>query len=179
MAEVGRPYGLLAEFERAETLMEAARAIRRAGYERFEAYTPFPVEGMGDALDFRDSRVPGLAFLGGAVGGGGMLFLQWYANAVDYPLNIGGRALESWPAFAVPAFATAMLAATLVGFVAMLWLNGLPRLNHPVFNVPRFECASRNRFFLCVETRDPLFHRRDTTDLLRALGATRVEEVPG
>ena len=171
-------YGLLGEFDNSAGLLEAARRLRSAGYRRFDAYTPFPIDGLAEAIGFRERALPYVAIIGGAAGGLGVLLLQYYLNAVDYPINVGGRPLASWPAFAVPAFESLVLGAVLALLGGMLALNGLPRLNHPLFNVDRFHLASTNRYFACVEATDPRFHPRRTRTLLESLGARHIQEVP-
>jgi hypothetical protein len=171
-------YGLLAEFEHPNDLLPAVRRAHREGYRRMDAYTPFPVEGLAEALGFRGTRLPLVVLIGGLIGASGGYFLQYYAAVLDYPVNIGGRPYHSWPAFIPVTFELTVLAAALFAVLGMLGLNGLPLPYHPLFNEPSFELASRNRFFLCVESRDPHFHRKRTAEFMRALGARRVTEVP-
>jgi hypothetical protein len=171
-------YGMLAEFSTAEALLEAVRAARQQGYLMLEAYTPFSVEGLPEALQLPPNRVPALTLLGGVVGGAGAFFLQWYAAVIDYPINSGGRPLDSWPAFIPATFELAVLGAALAAFIGMLWLNGLPRLRHPLFEVPEFDLASRNRFFLCIRAGDPRFGSAPTRQWLETLAPARIIEVP-
>ena len=173
-----RLYGLLAEFERPEDLLRAAERLRARGYRRLEGHTPFPIEGLAETLGFEESRLPFIALAGGIIGGIGGLYLQWYLNAHDYPINVGGRPLDAWPAFAVPGFEMTVLGAVLAVVIGMLWLNGLPRLHHPLFNAPRFERVTRDRFLLSIAYDDPRFDRRETRRTLEQLGALAVEEVP-
>lgn len=142
-------HGVLAEFATADLLLAAARASREAGYAA-EAYTPFPVEGLAEALGFTANRIPLVTFLGGLAGGLGGYLLQWYSAVIDYPLNIGGRPLHSWPAFIPATFALTILGAAVAAVIGMLLANRLPRLNHPLFEIREFDLASRNRFFLCL-----------------------------
>lgn len=170
-------HGLMAEFEGAEVLLEAARRAHEKGYRRMDAYSPFPVEGLSEAIGFHQSRVPLLVLAGGIGGAVGGYLLQYYAMAVSYPLNIGGRPLNSWPSFIPVTFELTILCAALAAVFGMLALNGLPMPYHPVFNVPRFDLASRSRFFLCIEARDPLFDREKTRQFLRDLKARDVYDV--
>jgi hypothetical protein len=170
-------HGLLAEFQDPGDLVRAARAVHAAGYRKVDAYTPYPMEEVLDALHLHHSHVPKIVLAGGLAGLAAGWALQYWTSVVDYPLNIGGRPLNSWPAFVVPAFETTVLFAALAAVVGMLALNGFPQPYHPVFNVPGFAAASRDRFFLCVEARDPRFDREKTRELLAGLGATDVREV--
>jgi hypothetical protein len=150
-------YGIMAEFDTPEALLAAARGAFTAGFRRMDAYSPFPVEGLAEALGFHRSRVPLIVLLGGIIGCLGGFFLQYWAAVIDYPVNIGGRPLNSWPAFIPVTFELTILVAALSAFFGVLALNGLPMPYHPVFNVERFQLASRNRFFLCIESADPKF----------------------
>jgi hypothetical protein len=170
--------GLLAEFPSVETLCGAVRAAREHGYTRAEAYSPFPIEGLADILGMRRGWIAPAALIGGLAGGGGAYLLQWYAAAVDYPINVGGRPLHSWPAFIPATFELTILGAALCAVLAMLVLNGLPQLYHPLFEVEEFELASRNRFFLYLPARDPVFVRGPAGDFLHELDPLLVREVP-
>jgi hypothetical protein len=170
-------YGLLAEFRTAEELTAAARAVCGAGYRRVEAYSPHPVEGLADALGFKRTRLPLIVLIGGICGGLAGYALQWWTMVVDYPLNIGGRPLHSWPAFIPVTFELTILGASLAAVLGMLALNGLPRPHHPLFNVPDFSLASQNRFFLCVEATDVKFDPKATTEFFQQLGASKVTVV--
>lgn len=171
-------HGLMAAFKDHEELLAAVRHARSEGYRRMDAYTPFPVEGLADALDFRGWPVPLLFLLGGICGCVGGYFLQWYAMAGDIPLNIGGKPLNSWPMFIPVTFELTVLTSALFGFFGTLALNRSPELYHPVFNVPDFRAhASRDRFFLCIEAVDPRFDRIRTRAFLESTAAYRVEEV--
>ncbi len=169
-------YGLVAEFERHEDLLKAAREACRAGYRRMDAFAPFPVQGLPEALGRKRSRMPALFLAGGILGGTGAYFMEWYANVVSYPLNIGGRPFHSWPSFIPITFELTVLGAALAGFFSCLALNGLPRLHHPIFGVPGFERASVDRFFLCIETADPKFHPVGTRRFLETLHPFRIAE---
>ncbi|HTS20967.1 MAG TPA: DUF3341 domain-containing protein [Casimicrobiaceae bacterium] len=170
-------YALVAEFSDPERLVAGARRCRER-YADVDAYAPYAVDGLAEALGFRANRVPLIALLGGIAGALGIYFLQWYSAVVDYPVNAGGRPLDSWPVFVIPTFEIAVLAAALAAFLGMLVLNGLPRLRHPIFNTPDFDLASRSRFFLSVRATDPAFELRATRDFLDALEPLRVIEVP-
>jgi hypothetical protein len=178
MAEREQLYALLAEFETPEELVEAARHARAAGYARLEAYSPFPVEGLADALGLRERALPWIALAGGIVGGVGGYVLQSYLNAVNFPINVGGRPLNAWPAFAVPAYEIAILGTFLAVFFGMLVRNRLPRLHHPIFNAARFHRVTVDRFFLAVRSGEQRFDPEATRALLERLGALAVEEVP-
>jgi hypothetical protein len=149
-------YGLMAEFASADKLLEAARRARDSGHARIEAYSPFPIEGLDEAIGFPGSRVPLATLIGGFLGGAGGFLLQWYAAVIDYPINIGGRPPNSWPAFIPITFEMTVLAAALTAVISMLVANGLPRLRHPVFEAKDFELSTRNRFFLCLRADVPL-----------------------
>jgi len=170
-------YGLLAEFHAPEEIVRAAEAVYAAGYRKVDAYTPYPMEEVLDALHLHETHVPKLALAGGLAGLVGGFGLQYWTSVIAYPLNIGGRPFASWPAFVVPAFETTVLGAALATVVGMLLLNGFPQPYHPVFNVKSFATASRDRFFLCVEARDPKFDAAKTRELLQGLGASEVSEV--
>lgn len=171
-------YGLLAEFGSADALLEAARAARQAGYKEMDAYAPFPVEGLAEAVGMRTNRVPLLVFGGGLLGAGLAYFMQWYANVIDYPINVGGRPLHSWPSFIPITFELGILFAAFGAFIAVLALNRLPRLRHPVFESARFERASRDRFFLCLEATDERFEMSSTHEFLQSLDPLSVERIP-
>ena len=170
-------HGLMAEFHSPEALLRAAESAAREGFRRMDAYTPFPVEGLAEALGFRDRRLALLVLLGGVVGCLGGFFLQYWIAVVDYPLNVAGRPLNSWPAFVPVTFELTILCAALAAFLGVLALNGLPMPYHPVFNVAQFELASRNRFFLCIEADDPKFDRDRTWSFLESLSPSGVYQV--
>ncbi|MGE5468695.1 MAG: DUF3341 domain-containing protein [Ignavibacteria bacterium] len=142
-------YGVLAEFATADALLAAAAAATREGH-RVEAYAPFPVDGLPEAVGFTRNRMPLIAFLGGLAGGAATYAMQWYSAVVSYPINVGGRPLHSWPAFMPATLAVTILGAALAVLAGMLIANGLPRLRHPLFEVREFDLATRNRFFLCL-----------------------------
>jgi len=170
-------YGLMAEFEEPNDLVAAAHRARQEGYRRMDAYSPLPIEELHEALGFHDRRLPLIVLIGGIVGCVGGYGLQWWASTIAYPLNVGGKPMHSWPAFIPVTFETTILVAALSAVFGMLALNGLPQPYHPVFNVPRFALASRNRFFLCIEARDPKFDLDGTRRFLEQLGPREVTTV--
>lgn len=171
-------YGLMAEYESAEKLLRAARASYAAGYRQIDAYSPFPVEGLAEAVGMRSNRVAYVTFMGGLIGAVGAYIMQWYATVISYPVNIGGRPHHSWPAFIPITFEVTVLCAGLsAALIGVIIMNGLPRPYHPVFNAPRFARASVDGFFLCVEASDPCFSRIRTEQFLSEAGASAVFEV--
>jgi hypothetical protein len=176
-ADAKRLYGLLAEFGDERALVAAARAAWSQGYRCLDAYSPFPVHGLSDAIGFHQTRLPLIVLAGGLSGAAGGFLLQYWASAVSYPLNIGGRPLNSWPAFLPVTFELAILGAALSAVGGMLALNQLPRPYHPLFNAARFGRATRDRFFLCIEARDPAFDRDATCRFLAGLEPSSVVEV--
>lgn len=177
MKSVSPMYGLIAEFKDDQALVDAAKRARADGYRNIDAYAPFSVEGLSDALGFRKDRVALITLIGGILGGVGVYFLQWYTAVIDYPINAGGRPLHSWPAFIPATFEMTVLGAALAAFFGMLLLNGLPKLYHPIFNAPDFDLASRNRFFLCIESSDPHFQLDRTRQFLEQFAPLKVAEV--
>jgi len=172
-----RLYGLLAEFDAPEDLVAAAERAYADGYRRLDAYSPFPVHGLAEAIGFHTNRVPLLVLIGGLVGAGAGFFSQYWAAVIDYPINVGGRPLNSWPSFIPITFEVTILLAALAAVLGMLALNGLPQPYHPVFNAPRFALATRDRFFLCIEAIDPRFDPEATRKFLEGLGAKEVTDV--
>lgn len=170
-------YGLVAEFEEPEQLVRAAHRARDEGYRKMDAYTPFPVHGLAEALHFDDWRLPWIIFFGGVAGAAGGLGLQYYVSVIDYPMNVGGKPLFSWPAFIPVIFECTILLAAGAAVVGMLALNGLPRPHHPIFNARRIELASQDRFFLCIESGDPKFDTEKTRQFLESAGSYAVSEV--
>jgi hypothetical protein len=171
-------YGLLAEFDREDRLVAAARQIRDAGYRRIDGFSPFPVHGLADAIGRGRSKLPLIVFAGGLAGGIGGFLLQWYSSVVHFPLNIGGRPYNSWPAFIPIMFETTVLCASLAAVFGMLALNGLPQPYHPVFHIKAFERASSSGFFLLVESRDAKFELEQTRRHLSETQPVAIYEVP-
>ncbi len=170
-------YGIMAEFDEAQRLLEAAEHAYQAGYRRMDAYSPYPIEGLAEALGKQHTRLGWIVLCGAVAGATVGFLLAYYASAVSYPLNIGGKPFNSWPAFIPVVFECTILAAAFSAVLGMLVLNGLPQPYHPVFNVPRFALASRNRFFMCVESRDPQFDRQATRKFLEEASGHEVYEV--
>jgi hypothetical protein len=170
-------HGLLAEFSDASELVAAAQRTRAAGYTRFDAYTPFPIEELGEVVELHHSRLPMLVLLGGILAGLAGFALCYWTSVIDYPLNVGGRPLNSWPSFIPVTFECTVLGAALMAVFGMLGLNGLPMPYHPVFNVPRFALASRDRFFLCIESSDPKFDIDATWGFLSRMQPRQVSQV--
>ncbi|MGD0045837.1 MAG: DUF3341 domain-containing protein [Bryobacteraceae bacterium] len=170
-------YGVMAEFDSPSALVSAARAARAKGYRKLDAYSPFPIEELTEALHLHKNKLPLIVLAGGIIGGLTGFFLQYWIAVVYFPINIGGRPLNSWPSFIIITFELTILFASLSAVLGMMALCGLPMPYHPVFNVPRFSAASRNRFFLCIEAADPLFDRARTSEFLGTLEPREVSEV--
>jgi hypothetical protein len=170
-------YGLIAEFDNPGDLVNAARAARDKGYRKLDAYSPFPIEDLSEALHLHKNKLPLIVLLGGILGGLTGYLMQYYITVWDFPINVGGRPLHSWPAYVVITFELTILFAAISAVLGLLGLCGLPMPYHPVFNVPRFALASRNRFFLCIEATDPLFDHDATAAFLEELEAKEVSEV--
>ena len=162
-------YGLMVEFLTAEEVLAATRAARKAGYRKMDAYTPYTVEGLATELGAPPSRIPFAVLVCGLVGAGAGFFMQYYSMAIDYPWNVGGRPLNSWPVFIPITFELMILVGAFGAFLSMMFLNGLPHPHHPVFNVPQFARSSQDRFFLCIEAGDPLFSLENTAVFLSGL----------
>lgn len=174
---VDRPYGLLAEFDSPETLLEAARAAREAGYRRLDAFTPFPIKGLAGILRMQRPNISLVGLIGGFTGAAVALIMQYYVN-YDFPIDVGGRPVYAISAFAVVTFELTVLFSALSMIFAMLWQNGLPRLNYPAFAARRFHLASKDRFFLCIGGGDAKFDAQTTSGFLKKTGALSVELVP-
>ncbi len=171
-------YGLMAEFESSEDLLHCARRAYAAGYRKMDAYSPFPIPDLAEALGMHTTHVPLLCLMGGILGGSAAYLLQYWINVIAYPMNVGGRPFHSWPSFIPVTFEMTVLFAGFGAFFGMWALNGLPMPFHPVFNVERFAFASHDRFFLCVESADPQFDLESTRAFLLTLNPRSVEEVP-
>jgi hypothetical protein len=170
-------YGLLAEFETPQQLLEAAQRTHDAGYRKIDAYSPLPIHGLDEAVGFSGTILPMIVFAGGLLGGLTGFGMQWYANVISYPLNVGGKPYNSWPHFIPITFELTVLGAALCAVFGMFALNGLPKPYHPVFNVPRFALASDDRFFLVVKSRDANFDLGKTKVFLDSLKPYGVYEV--
>ncbi len=170
-------HGLMAEFDNGAQLVKAAEQSYARGYRHQDAYSPYPIHALSDALGQAESKVPFLMLCGGIVGALTGFFLQYITAVHSYPLNIGGRPLNSWPSFIPVTFEMTILFAGITGVLSMILLNGLPRPYHPAFNVERFSGASIDRFFLCIEATDPKFDRQETEAFLRSLEPSEVSEV--
>ena len=171
-------YGIMAEFDSATSLMTAAHRTREAGYIKLDAYSPFPIEGLAEAIGFHSNAVPLVVLIGGLIGGLTGYLMQYWISAVTYPVNVGGKPYHSWPAFIVVTFEMTILFGGISAVLGMLALNGLPMPYHPVFNVPRFAFATKDRFFLIVFASDPKYSPTETQRFLESLGPRSISEVP-
>lgn len=176
---IPNPAGVIAEFAEGDAMVEALRAARQAGWRRLDAFGPYPMPEAAALLGSRGLPVAAIAVAAGLVGGALQYGSQWYLTVVDYPLNVGGRPLHSWPVFLPATYIVSILWAAVAALVGMLVLNRLPRLHHPVFAAPGFARASEDRFFLFLMAEDPLFDATDTEAFLRRLSPLRVAVVPG
>ena len=170
-------YGVMAEFDNPGALVSATRAAREQGYRKLDAYTPFPIEELNDVLHLHKNKLPLIVLCGGLLGGLTGYVLQYFVTVLYFPINIGGRPLHSWPSYIIITFELTILFGALSAVLGLLGLCGLPMPYHPVFNVPRFSAASRDRFFLCIEATDPLFDAEKTSSFLSTLEAKEVSEV--
>ena len=173
--QTARLYGLMAEFDSAQAIVDAASRVVAAGYSKVEAYTPFPVEELNDVIHKRRTKLSSLVLAGGLTGMATGFTLQYWASVIEYPLNIGGRPLATWTAFVVPSYELTILFSALTAAIGMIALNGLPQPYHPVFNVERFAMASSDRFFLVIESSDPKFS--EASGFLQGAGAKGVYDV--
>ena len=171
-------YGIMAEFDSPTDLVAAARRTYEAGYQKIDAYSPFPIEELAEAIGFHHNAVPLVVLIGGLLGCVSGYALQYWVSVITYPINVGGRPFHSWPAFIVVTFEMTILFAGLAAVLGMLALNGLPMPYHPVFNVPRFAFATKDRFFLMVFSTDPKFSVIETRRFLETLGPRSISEVP-
>jgi hypothetical protein len=173
-----RVYGLMAEFDSVAELMAAAHRTREAGYQRIDAYSPFPIEGLAEAIGFHHDEVPLVVLIGGLIGGLTGYLMQYWISVVSYPVNVGGKPYHSWPAFIVVTFEMTILFAGIFAVLGMLALNGLPMPYHPVFNVSRFAFATKDRFFLIVFSSDPKYDPAEVRRFLEGLSPRSISEVP-
>ncbi len=171
-------YGMMAEFDSPSDLVAAARRTYEAGYQKIDAYSPFPIEELAEAIGFHSNAVPLVVLIGGLIGCLSGYALQYWISVITYPINVGGRPLHSWPAFIVVTFEMTILFAGLAAVLGMLALNGLPMPYHPVFNVPRFAFATKDRFFLMIFSTDLKFNPVDTRRFLEGLSPRSISEVP-
>jgi hypothetical protein len=171
-------YGMMAEFDSATDLVAAARRTHEAGYQKIDAYSPFPVEELAEAIGFHSNRVALVTLIGAAMGGLSGYLMQYWIATISYPINVGGRPYHSWPAFIVVTFEMTILFGGISAVLGMLALNGLPMPYHPVFNVPRFAMATKDRFFLIVFSTDPKYDTTGTRQFLEGLGPRSIAEVP-
>lgn len=170
-------YGLMAEFSDDKKILAAARSAREHGFQRMDAFTPFPVDGLSEALGQKKSIVPLIVLVCAIVGGLSGYFMEWYATSVSYPVNVGGRPLNTWPMFIPITFELTILSGALAAILGMFALNRLPEPHHPVFNTPDFEHASTDKFFLCIEAVDPKFDLAATRRFLESLQPEFIAEV--
>ena len=167
----------MAEFDNADALLKAAQRTYDEGYRRMDAYSPFPIHGLAEAVGYRHRILPWLVLAGGILGGVAGFWLQYWVSVIELPVNIGGKPLNSWPSFIPVTFECTILGAALTAVLGMLALNGLPRPYHPVFNAERFRLASSSRFFLCIEAADRKFEQSAVTAYLKNLSPYGVIEV--
>ena len=171
-------YGLMAEFDNVNDVVTAARRVYRAGYRKIDAYSPFPLEELSEAIGFHKNGVALVCLIGGLLGGSAAFTLQWWINTISYPVNIGGRPLNSWPSFIIVTFEMTILFSGLSAVFGMLALNGLPMPYHPVFNVPQFESVTKDHFFIVIFSSDKNYDPAHTREFLEELGPISVAEVP-
>jgi hypothetical protein len=171
-------FGYLAEFENPTELVEAAEKVYAEGYRKLDTYSPFPIEAASEAVGFHHTRLPLIVLIGGLTGLAVAFGMQYWISVIDYPLNVGGRPFNSWPAFVIVCFELTVLFSAISAVIGMFALNGLPMPYHPVFNVQRFVDASKDGFFLVIEATDPKFDVEETESFLKALSPMGVWEVP-
>ena len=170
-------YGVIAEFDNPSDLVAAARRVYSVGYRRINGYSPYPIEELSEAIGFTHTSLPLIVFIGGLIGGIGGFLMQYYIEVIDYPINVGGKPYNSWPAFIPITFEMTVLVAAFSAVLGMLVLNKLPQPYHPVFNLPNFAMATRDRFFLAIEANDPKFDHAEVVELLKSLNAVEVNDV--
>lgn len=170
-------YGVMAEFENPTDLVAAARQVYHLGYRRINGYSPYPIEELSEAIGFTRTSLPLIVFIGGVLGALGGFFMQYWIEVIDYPINVGGKPYNSWPAFIPITFEMTVLCAAFAAVLGMLVLNKLPQPYHPVFNAPNFALATSDRFFLAIEANDPKFDHATVVELLKSLGAVEVNDV--
>ncbi|MEA2204563.1 MAG: hypothetical protein QOE77_1339 [Blastocatellia bacterium] len=170
-------YGVMAEFDNPTDLVTAARRTYEAGYRRINGYSPYPIEELSEAIGFHHTRLPLIVLIGGVLGGLGGFFMQYWMEVIDYPLNVGGKPYNSWPAFIPITFECTILCAALAAVFGMLALNKLPQPYHPVFNAPNFALATRDRFFLVIESKDPKFEHDSVIGFMQEFGPRDVSDV--
>lgn len=171
-------YGLMAEFDNVDSVITAARRVHAAGYRKIDAYSPFPLEELSEAIGFEKNGVALVCLVGGLLGGTAAYILQWWINTIAYPVNVGGRPFHSWPSFIIVTFEMTILFSGLSAVFGMIALNGLPMPYHPVFNVPQFDAASKDKFFIVVFSSDKKYDAIGTRQFLESLGPLSVAEVP-
>jgi len=170
-------YGVMAEFDNPRDLVAAAHRTYEAGYRRINGYSPYPIEELSEAIGFTHTRLPLIVFIGALVGAIGGFFMQYWMEVIDYPLNVGGKPYNSWPAFIPITFETTVLCAAFSAVLGMLILNKLPQPYHPVFNAPNFALATRDLFFLVIEASDPKFNHGEVVEFMKTLNAQDVTDV--
>ena len=170
-------YGVMAEFENPTDLVAAAQKVYSLGYRRINGYSPYPIEELSEAIGFTKTSLPLIVFIGGLIGGLTGFFMQYWIEVIDYPINVGGKPTNSWPAFIPITFEMTVLFAAFSAVLGMLILNKLPQPYHPVFNLPNFALATRDRFFLAIEANDAKFNHAEVVDLLKSLNAVAVNDV--
>jgi hypothetical protein len=170
-------YGIMGEFDNPSDLVAAARRTYEAGYRRINGYSPYPIEELSEAIGFTRTALPLIVLVGGVLGGLGGFMMQYWMEVVDYPLNVGGKPFNSWPAFIPITFECTVLVAAFAAVLGMLVLNKLPQPYHPVFNAPNFALATRDRFFLVIEANDPHFVHNETKQFMETVGAKNVSDV--
>jgi hypothetical protein len=172
-----RLYGVMAQFDNPSALVAAARETYAAGYRRINGYSPFPIEELSDAIGFKRTTLPLIVLAGGIIGAVGGFFMQYWMEVIDYPINVGGKPFNSWPAFIPITFECTVLCAAFAAVFGMLALNKLPQPYHPVFNAPNFALATRDSFFLVIEAKDPKFDHDEAMRFLQSLEAREVNDV--